>query len=182
MGGGELAGPGGGRCCARWPLGKAELALLAGVLVALDRASKVAVEAALPHGASRSVVDGFFNLVHVRNTGIAFSLFADAAPWFRDGVLPAFSVAAIVVILVLFRRFQDVPGASRVALALILSGAVGNLYDRLQQGYVTDFLDFFVGSYHWPAFNVADSAITVGAALLLLESFRGRRAPGPGLS
>ena len=136
----------------------------------------------MSHGESRSVVEGFFNLVHVRNPGIAFSLFADAAPWFRDGVLPAFSVAAIAVILVLFRRFQDMPGASRIALALILSGAAGNLYDRLQQGYVTDFLDFFVGSYHWPAFNVADSAITLGAALLLLESFRGARARGPGLN
>lgn len=174
----DLARTGIRACCSGGPGGWRFLAALVALVVALDGVSKAAVVAWMPYGASRSVLDGFFNLVHVRNTGIAFSLFADSAPWFRDVALPAFALAAIGVILAMFRQLGPAAGASRVALALILAGAAGNLFDRLRQGYVTDFLDFYVGSYHWPAFNVADTAITTGAALLLLESFRGRRGQG----
>lgn len=158
--------------------GKRTLWILAVLILLLDRASKAAVAAWMPWGGSESVLDGFFNLVHARNTGIAFSLFADAAPWFRDFVLPAFAILAVAVILAMFRKFEEIPGMSRLALALILAGAVGNLYDRLLYGYVTDFLDFYIGSYHWPAFNVADSAITIGAVLLVVDSFLSRRPVG----
>ncbi len=124
----------------------------------------------MPYGTSETVIDGFFNLVHVRNTGIAFSLFADSEPWFRDLVLPGVSMVAIAAIVALLYRQGNLSTLSRVALVLILAGAVGNLYDRLLYGYVTDFLDLYVGTYHWPAFNVADSAITIGAVMLLLDS------------
>lgn len=151
--------------------------LIAGAILALDRVTKIAIAETMPYRASESVIGGFFNLVHVRNRGIAFSLFADAAPWFRDVVLPVVSVVAIVAIVATLRQRAMTHPLSRIALALILAGAAGNLYDRLLYGYVTDFLDFYVGDYHWPAFNVADSALTVGAILLVLDSFADRR-PG----
>ena len=164
-----------GTCCAGIGEGKLALFAVAGIVLVLDRISKAAVSEWMPYGDSHSVIDGFFNLVHVRNTGIAFSLFADSAPWFRDWTLPLISVVAVVAILAMLRKQAEMQSASRVALALILAGAIGNLYDRLLYGYVTDFLDFYLGSYHWPAFNVADSAITVGAALLIVDSFGERR-------
>lgn len=174
MGNANPAASGVRACCSWKEPGKRALWILAVLILLLDRASKTAVASWMPLGDSERVLDGFFNLVHARNTGIAFSLFSDSAPWFRDFVLPAFSILAIVVIVAIFRKFEELPGMSRLALALILAGAAGNLYDRLLYGYVTDFLDFHVASYHWPAFNVADSAITTGAILLLLDSFRGR--------
>lgn len=150
------------------------IAALVALVVLLDWITKWAVVESMPHGSSESVVAGFFNLVHVRNTGIAFSLFADSAPWVRNLLLPAVSVAAIGIIVGMFRSAGTMPVTSRVALALVLAGAVGNLSERLLHGYVTDFLDVYVGAYHWPAFNVADSAITIGAVLLILDSVLGR--------
>ncbi len=141
-----------------------------GLLFGLDRWTKALVAEALPLHSSRSVVDGFFDLVHARNTGIAFSIFHDASPFIRELLLPILSAVAVVVILALFWKQGKAASRIRWALALILAGAAGNLYDRLAYGYVVDFLDFYVGSWHWPAFNVADSCITVGAALLILDS------------
>ena len=155
-------------------LGWRALVPVVAAVVALDWLTKAAVAGTMPYGSAEALVPGFFNLVHARNPGIAFSLFADSAPWFRDVVLPAVSLAAVGIIAFMFRKLHELPAASRVALALVLAGAVGNLSERLLHGYVTDFLDFYVGAYHWPAFNVADSAITVGATLLILESFLGR--------
>jgi signal peptidase II len=142
----------------------------------MDQVSKHAISSWLPHGGSRIVIDGFFSLVHARNTGMAFSLFADAAPWFRDFVLPAGQLVIVVAVVGMFRMIGAGARLSRIALVLVLGGAAGNLYDRLLHGYVTDFLDFYVASYHWPAFNVADSAITIGAALLVLESMLGHHS------
>ncbi len=163
-----------GSCCVGLGLDARVLVPFAALVAVLDWVTKRAVAESMPHGASEAVVGGFFNLVHVRNTGIAFSLFADSAPWFRDYVLPSVSFAAIVVIAAMFRGLRGMPASSRVALALVLAGAAGNLVERVRHGYVTDFLDFHVGSLHWPAFNVADSSITVGVCLLLLDSLRGR--------
>ncbi len=165
-----------GRCCPWLARGNLLLAGLGVFVFALDQVTKAAVASQLPHGASRSVVDGFFNLVHARNTGIAFSLFHDAAPWFRDFALPAVQLGVIVVLIVMLRGLERTAHVSRFALAAVLGGAAGNLYDRLLHGYVTDFLDFYAGSRHWPAFNVADSAITVGVLLLLLDSIFGWHA------
>ncbi|MBI1357165.1 MAG: signal peptidase II [Acidobacteria bacterium] len=143
--------------------------LLAVALFGLDRWSKAAVVDGLELYSSHTVIPGLFDLVHARNTGIAFSLFADSGHWMREWMLPALTAGAIVFVLVLFWRY-DGGARGRLALALVLAGAAGNLYDRLLYGYVTDFLDVYVGSWHWPAFNVADSCITVGALLLLLDS------------
>lgn len=164
-----------GQCCAWMGSGWLASGLIFAAILALDRVTKIVIAETMPYRASESVIDGFFNLVHVRNRGIAFSMFADAAPWFRDIALPVVSVVAIVVIVATLRQRAMLHPLSRVALVLILAGAAGNLYDRLLYGYVTDFLDFYVGSYHWPAFNVADSALTVGAILLVLDSFADRR-------
>lgn len=152
---------------------------MAGLVVALvmvDWITKWLIIESMPYGSSEPVLAGFFNLVHVRNTGIAFSLFADSALWIRNLVLPAVSVAAIGLILVMFGSSPTMPTTSRIALVLVLAGAIGNLSERLLNGYVTDFLDVYVGTYHWPAFNVADSAITIGAVILVLDSLLGRHS------
>ena len=148
---------------------------LAGLVVlicALDRWSKDAVAEALALHSTHEIVPGLFNLVHTRNTGIAFSLFADSGPLVRDWILPIASAAAILLVLGYFWKLSKDATTVRIALALVLAGAAGNLIDRAMYGYVTDFLDVYVGSWHWPAFNVADSAITVGAGLLILDSLR----------
>ena len=161
-------------CCSWFGPEARKLAPIALGVIVLDLLTKWAVATTMAFGARESIIEGFFNLVHARNTGVAFSLFADSAPWFRDFVLPAISFLAIGVIAYMFRQLGEMPVTSRVALAFVIAGAAGNLYERLRYGYVTDFLDLYVGSYHWPAFNVADSAITIGAALLIRDSLLGR--------
>ena len=145
-----------------------------GVVVALiftvDRITKLAIDASIPLHSSRSVIEGFFNLVHTRNTGIAFSLFADSSPVIREIVIPAFSVVAVVLVVVLFFQSGSNSWRLQLGLMLVLAGALGNLYDRALYGFVVDFLDFYIGDYHWPAFNVADSSITTGAGLLVFDS------------
>ena len=146
---------------------------IAVAIIALDRLTKAAVAARMPLHTAENIIPGFFDLVHTRNTGIAFSMFSDSSPFIKSFLIPLLSAAAVVMVLVLFWRSD--PGARRFhyALVLILSGAAGNLYDRAVYGYVVDFLDVYAGTYHWPAFNVADSAITIGAGLLLLDAARG---------
>lgn len=149
---------------------------LAAAVIALDRVTKSSISSGMALHDAKVVVDGFFNLVHTRNTGIAFSLFADSDPVVKTYLIPLFSAAAVALVGYLFWSAGPLNWRSLTSLTLILAGAAGNLHDRLLYGYVTDFLDFYIGSYHWPAFNVADSAITTGAALLLLESFGASRA------
>lgn len=143
---------------------------LAGLTLVLDQLTKLMVMNRL--AAYRDVIPltGFFNLVHVHNTGAAFSLFADQPGWQRAFFVALASVAAVVIVYLL-RRTRGQP-LFCAALALILGGAVGNLIDRVLYGHVIDFLDVYLGAWHWPAFNVADSAITLGAGLLIWDSFR----------
>jgi signal peptidase II len=143
---------------------------LAGLTLALDQATKLMVMGSLVAYQDVIPLTGFFNLVHVHNTGAAFSLFADQPGWQR-GFFATVAVIATGVILYLLKKTRGQPLFCG-ALALILGGAVGNLIDRVLYGHVIDFLDFYLGTWHWPAFNVADSAITVGAALLIWDSFR----------
>ncbi len=145
---------------------------LAGLVLVLDQLTKLWVLDALVAYVDVIPLTGFFNLVHVRNTGAAFSLFADQPGWQRWFFL-GIAVIASAVIYFLLKKTAGRPLFS-AALALILGGAVGNVIDRVLYGYVIDFLDFYLGVWHFPAFNVADSAITVGATLLILDSFRGR--------
>jgi signal peptidase II len=143
---------------------------LAALTIVLDQLSKWVVVDRLSAYADVIPLTGFFNLVHVHNTGAAFSLFADQPGWQRFFFL-GIAVIATAVILYLLRKTAGRRRFS-IALALILGGALGNVIDRIVYGYVIDFLDFYLGTWHWPAFNVADSAITLGAALLIWDSFR----------
>jgi len=142
---------------------------LALLLVVLDQLTKHWVSASFDYGQVREVT-GFFNLVLTHNTGAAFSFLASAAGWQR-GLFIGIALVAMVVISVLLARHAG-ETLFCLSLALILGGAAGNVLDRIALGYVVDFLDFHAAGWHWPAFNLADSAITVGAALLVVDSFR----------
>ena len=138
------------------------------LVIVLDYVSKIAVLGFLAPGESRALAP-FFNLVLVFNKGAAFSFLASAQGW-QTPLFAAIAVLASCVVGFLILRHAEQKLFS-FGLALILGGALGNLYDRLAYGHVVDFLDFHTAGWHWPAFNVADSAITAGAALLILESF-----------
>lgn len=143
--------------------------LIALLIVILDRLAKLAVESKIPLHDGIQIIPGFFRLTHLENRGAAFGLFADSpSPW-KIGTLVLFSVVALVVVSTLLWKNSHKVSTTGVGLALILGGAIGNLWDRLTAGHVTDFLLFYVGRYQWPAFNVADSAIVVGACLLVYE-------------
>lgn len=144
------------------------------VLVA-DQWTKWLVELHLPRGTSRPVVEGFFNLVHVRNSGVAFGLFAEQGAA-RAWLLALLGLVALTAVGIYFWMTPRGDRLLLAALSLVAGGAVGNLVDRIAAGGVTDFLDVYVGRHHWPAFNVADSAITVGIALMIYDAvFPGRR-------
>lgn len=156
---------------ASWPRVGGWVAVAFAVAV-LDQATKALVQAQLAPGDVVRLT-GFFNLVLVFNTGAAFSFLADASGWQREFFMAITLVAAAVIVILLRRHADD--RLFRVGLILILGGALGNLYDRLTLGKVVDFLDFHALGWHWPAFNVADSAITVGAALLILDTLLAAR-------
>ncbi len=143
--------------------------LIAVLVVAVDRLSKWLVATRISLHDSVLVLPGFFRLTHVQNSGAAFGLFADSASQWTAAILILFSVLALVVVSALLWKNSHSMTTTGVGLALILGGAVGNLWDRLLNGHVVDFFDFYLGSYHWPAFNVADSAIVIGALLLVAE-------------
>ena len=140
--------------------------LIAASVIVLDRLTKWLVVRRLPLAHDVSIIPGFFQLSHWENTGAAFSMFADStSPWRTAGLI-AFSTLAVVVISLLLWKHGPKLDATAIALSLILGGAFGNLWDRIAKGTVTDFLDFYIGSNHWPPFNVADSAIVVGSIFL----------------
>ena len=148
----------------------------AALIILLDRLSKLWIIAHIRSGYGRIVIPNFFRLDHVLNTGAAFSMFADSlSPATVRYSLIGFSVFAIVVVVGMLWRAGRVMSTTSVALALILGGAIGNLYDRVVYLHVVDFLEFHVKTHYWPSFNVADSAITTGACLLLLEILRPQR-------
>jgi signal peptidase II len=143
--------------------------LIAVLVVALDRLSKWLVAQNIQLHDSLSIIPGFFRLTHVENRGAAFGLFSDSPSEWKVAVLILFSLIALVVVSALLWKNSHAMTTTGFGLALILGGALGNLWDRLMDGRVVDFLDFYLGGYHWPAFNVADSAIVLGAALLVAE-------------
>jgi signal peptidase II len=142
--------------------------VLAGFVLVLDLLTKRWVEAVLFYG-DQIPLTGFFNLVLTYNAGAAFSFLSDAGGWQR-WFFSVVAVGASLLIIYLLRRHAT-DQLFCLALSLILGGALGNLWDRVTLGHVVDFLDFHVAGYHWPAFNIADSAIFLGAALLILDSF-----------
>ena len=140
------------------------------LVIGVDFASKAAVLAWLAPRGSVPVISGLFDLTYVRNPGGVFGMFRDIDPGLRSALFTVVPVAAIVLIAAYARRIPPAHRAAQVALALILGGAAGNLVDRIRFGYVIDFLDVYWRDHHWPAFNVADSAICVGVGLLMLET------------
>jgi signal peptidase II len=148
------------------------LALSAFVAIA-DHVSKKFISHHLPVGRSHTILPGLLNVTHVLNTGAAFSFLADTASpdVVRRGLI-LFSVVAVLIVGVMLIRSCNCLSFTCIALALILGGAVGNLYDRIVYHYVIDFIGFHIGPYHWPDFNFADSAIVIGACLLMIEIFR----------
>lgn len=143
--------------------------LIAFCVVLLDRLSKLAVQKRILLHDSISIIPGFFRITHVENRGAAFGLFADSPSEWKIAILVLFSLIALVIVSALLWKNSHVMTTTGVGLALILGGAIGNLWDRLFSGHVVDFLLFYVGQYQWPAFNVADSAIVIGAGLLVFE-------------
>jgi signal peptidase II len=143
--------------------------LIAAAVLLLDRLAKWAVASNIPLHDSVTVIPGCFHLTHVENTGAAFGLFAESTAQWKIGALVSFSVIALMVVSALLWKHSHALSTTTIGLSLILGGATGNLWDRMLTGHVVDFFDFYVGSYHWPAFNVADSAIVIGAILLVSE-------------
>ena len=154
--------------------GKLRYLLISLGVMVLDQWTKWLVEVHLPHHASEPVIDGFLNMTHVRNTGVAFGLFASDG----NGTNWTLTILGLVALTAVGVYFWLAPSKDRwllVALALVVGGAVGNLIDRIASGAVTDFIDIYVGAHHWPSFNVADSAITIGILLMAIDSFRPHR-------
>ena len=143
--------------------------LLALLVVLLDRWSKRIVAVRIPMYTHIQVIPGFFRITHTENTGAAFSLFADSPSHWKTALLIGFSLIAMLIVSVLLWRQARALTITGIALSLILGGAVGNLWDRVASGRVVDFLLFYVKAYQWPVFNLADSAIVVGASLLVIE-------------
>jgi signal peptidase II len=143
--------------------------LIAFIVLLLDRYTKRVVAARISLHDSITVVKSIFYITHVENRGAAFGIFNDSPSQWKIGMLVLFSIVALVIVSTLLWRSSHTMTASAIGLSLILGGALGNLWDRLLSGRVVDFLLVYIGSYQWPAFNVADSAIVVGAGLLVFE-------------
>lgn len=147
------------------------LLLLSALVIFIDRLTKTWVAARIPIGGAIPVVPHFLRITHWTNDGAAFSLFAESAsPNTVRWALIGFSMLAALVILVVLVRLGQRITCTTVALALVFAGALGNVHDRIAYGSVVDFIEVHIFSYHWPDFNVADSAIVIGACLLLLDS------------
>jgi len=147
------------------------------LLGAADQASKVWAVRNLPLFEPRVLVHGFFDLVHVRNTGVAFSLLSNLDHRWVHPLLLLATVLAMGAVLA-YIAYLPCRGAAPIGLGLILGGAIGNLIDRARLGYVVDFIDLYWRNHHWPTFNVADVGITVGVVLLLIDMVLSPKEPG----
>jgi len=151
-------------------------AIIIFVVVMLDRVSKLYIRSSYAEWDVTVVIPQIFNIVHAENPGAAFSMLAGAPPIVRAVLLIGVSLVVMTIVGVMLWRLPKNSGALlSTSLALVFGGAFGNLWDRVFRGSVTDFLQVFIGSYEFPAFNVADSAITIGAALLVIDLLRTRK-------
>jgi len=157
----------------KWP----RPAAIAGVILLCDQVSKSYIQQTMRLEESIPIIPNLFSLTSIRNSGAAFGLFAEQSPLFRAVLFSVVSVVALVFLTVLFLQTPKEDSWSLTAIALLFGGAVGNTIDRLRYGAVVDFLDVYWRDDHWPAFNVADSAITIGITLMMLQAFRAGRAP-----
>jgi len=146
------------------------LLIVVAIVLPLDQLTKIYIDSTMALHQSRTVIEHFFNICYVLNTGAAFGMLANSP--FRVPLLAGVALIALTVILWLFKRLDDDQQLQRLGLALVFSGAIGNLIDRLRLGAVIDFIDVHWYQSHWPAFNVADSAITIGVAFLLIDLWR----------
>lgn len=153
--------------------------LAAGALVVLDQVTKNIVARGVPLYDSVPVIPGFFNITRIHNKGAIFGTFSQTGNSLVFALLTAASLLALAFVVYYFFKTPASDKLMKVALALIMAGAFGNQFDRLVRGYVVDFLDFYLGTTHWPFFNVADSCITVGAGLMLVVLFRRKPACSP---
>jgi len=142
---------------------------VAGAVVALDQATKAAIERLLSLHESRTLIEGLLQLTSVRNRGAAFGLFSSASLPYQSTMFAVLSLLALLAIGVYAWKLPPSSRLPRSGLALIMGGALGNLLDRVRLGYVIDFVDAYWGPHHWPAFNAADSAISIGVCLLVLD-------------
>lgn len=149
------------------------LALVSVVVLGIDQATKLYIDRTLDLHTSISVVPNFFNITYVRNKGAAFGFLADTS--YRLPFFFLISIIAVIVIIGVFRKLRSDQTMAAVSLAMIFAGALGNLSDRVRLGEVIDFLDAHWYQHHWPAFNVADSAICIGVFLLAIDMFREER-------
>ena len=137
-------------------------------VVIVDQLSKLWIMTVFALHEQHTLIPGFFDLVYVTNTGAAFGFLAGSKTWLRQAFFVTVSIAALIFIVMAYGHLKRQSRIFVYALGLIAGGALGNLIDRLRFGSVVDFLDFYLGSHHWPAFNAADSAITIGVGLFLL--------------
>ena len=146
-----------------------KLAVIAGGVIILDQVSKEIVLRTIPLNTMIPVIDGFFNLTHIYNPGGAFGLMANLSPTLRSIIFLFISSLAVGLIFYFYKKTPRQYVWLAAAFALIFGGAIGNLIDRIRFGMVIDFLDLYVGNHHWPAFNVADSAISIGIGIFLFH-------------
>jgi signal peptidase II len=156
--------------------------VLALVLVVVDQVTKAIVAGHVALYRSIPVIPGFFNITRIHNKGAIFGTFSQAGNSLVFVLLTAASLAALGFVVYYFFKTPATDRLMKIALALIMAGALGNQFDRLVRGHVIDFLDFYVGQAHWPFFNAADSCITVGACLMLVVLFRRKPECTPSLS
>lgn len=145
------------------------LCVIAGLIVLTDQVTKAVIWHRMELYDSLAVISGFFNITHIHNTGGAFGMFAQGNPLLRKILFLFISSLAALLVLYFYKKTPDHYPWLLSAFALIFGGAVGNLIDRIRMGKVIDFLDFHIGNLHWPAFNVADSAITVGMGIFVFH-------------
>ncbi|HKE29216.1 MAG TPA: signal peptidase II [Bryobacteraceae bacterium] len=148
--------------------------LAAGVF-ALDRLTKWLVERLVSFTDTHTVIPGFFDIVYSQNRGVAFGILNDSTSEWRTALLIGLSAAAVILVSAVLWRARHMDPLPLWGLSLILGGAAGNVFDRIIWGRVTDFLEFYIGQYHWPTFNIADSAIVIGSSLFLLDALRSKR-------
>ncbi len=157
----------------RRPISRTLCGAVALIVFLADQASKALIKSSVPRDAIIPVIPGFFNITHTENPGVAFSLFSSSPSPLKTFMLIMLSAVLLVAVLAVLWRVHPLGWPTGLGLSLILGGAASNLADRIRYGKVVDFLDFYIRSYHWPTFNLADSAIVVGAGFLILDALRG---------
>ena len=153
--------------------------LITPLMVALDQATKIFIHSTFQLYQAIEIVPDYFNIIYVRNTGLAFSLFTDRLGHYSTWIFLGITLVALGIIIHLFFQTRENAMLLPTALSFVLAGAFGNLIDRLHWGYVVDFIQWHYGEHYWPTFNVADISIAIGIVFLVIDSFRPQAAPSP---